>query len=143
MKQKRSMDEAISAARELREKLNQPASQPEQEQHLKVVGQSPDIQKNSTSQNGNSENAQNLQPEFSSTSVSASSKPVWVRHTIGLRDTTSLNLRDAADGQKRKERHGRLLPGEPANEQEIADLGIRLALKQLGYLDQEKIEKSS
>ncbi|TWU21362.1 hypothetical protein Pla144_45820 [Bythopirellula polymerisocia] len=64
-------------------------------------------------------------------------KPIWVRHTVGLRDTTSLNLRDAADGQKRKERRGQLELGEPANEQEIADLGINLALKQLGFLSSE------
>ncbi|QEG35831.1 hypothetical protein [Bythopirellula goksoeyrii] len=136
MKQKRSMDEALTAAKELRKNLvaTPAAPQPESESHLKVVD-SPKVSQERKPVNTQAEvdASISLNSEQSAGFV-ASVKPIWVRHTIGLRDTTSLSLRDAADGQKRKERYGKLGVGEPANEQEIADLGITLALKQLGYL---------
>ncbi|QEG36252.1 hypothetical protein [Bythopirellula goksoeyrii] len=135
MKQNRTMDEALTAAKELRKNLVTTSSspQPESDSHLKVI----DSKRNSEYPH-REESDPDLETISSakseqSTEFVASTKPVWVRHTIGLRDTTSLRLRDAADGQKRKERHGQLGVGEPANEQEIADLGITLALKQLGY----------
>jgi len=135
MKQKRSMDEALTAAKELRKNMTpqKPQEQPESDSHLKVVDSATAGSKSQSG--GTPTNA--VAPEPSQNSADspliATPKPIWVRHTIGLRDTTSLSLRDAADGQKRKERHGQLGVGEPANEQEIADLGIALALKQLGY----------
>ncbi len=134
MKQKRSINEALDAAKALRKQVSSGDTAPEttSEAHLKVVGadrekmESPAEVAQSTPQSSSTEE---YQPQ-----PATSPKPVWVRHTIGLRDATSLKLRDAADGQKRKERYGQLAHGEPANEQEIADLGIQLALKQLGYL---------
>ena len=122
MKQKRSLDEALDAAKALRKQVPPSTSDLESnsssESHLKVVDKS-------GSQIANESDNELINP-----------KPIWVRHTIGLHDTTSLDLRDAADQQKRKERRGQLRAGEPANEQEIADLGIRLALKQIGFLNE-------
>ncbi|MEQ8212230.1 MAG: hypothetical protein RH917_20690 [Lacipirellulaceae bacterium] len=57
----------------------------------------------------------------------------WVRHTVGLTHRTKLRLQDAVDGQKRKARYGELSEEEPRNEQEIVELGVRLALAELGY----------
>lgn len=140
MKQKRSMDEALTAAKKLRENLNttQPPIQPESDSHLNVVNSKipktktlPEDKPTAPIASANlSVSAKEEEPK----ALFVNPKPIWVRHTIGLRDATSLSLRDAADGQKRKERHGQLRMGEPTNEQEIADLGISLALKELGYL---------
>lgn len=58
----------------------------------------------------------------------------WVRHTVGLQSNTRLKLQDAAHAQKEKKRHGRLKAGEPENEQEIAEHGITLALRELGHI---------
>ena len=138
MKQQRSIDEALVAAKELRKKSysGQPTLQSEADSHLKVVAGSPSAIKGQASTTSSSKEPSSTEQDHQVPKTTISNpKPIWVRHTIGLRDTTSLSLRDAADGQKRKERHGQLQPGEPANEQEIADLGIALALKQLGYLN--------
>ena len=137
MKQKRSIDEALTAAKQLRKKMSpaQATSQAESNSHLKVV----ETASNTIEEMPNIEWPQGPSPASKvnpqTDALATNLKPIWVRHTIGLRDTTSLSLRDAADGQKRKERHGQLQLGEPANEQEIADLGITLALRQLGYLE--------
>ncbi len=131
------MDEALTAAKELRKNLNptHSVSQPESDSHLKVIESATSIPR--SQQAGVRSDTEIREPSLTSAEDPLTkipmAKPIWVRHTIGLRDTTSLSLRDAADGQKRKERHGQLRVEEPANEQEIADLGISLALKQLGY----------
>lgn len=140
MKHKRTMNEALTAAKELRKNLNQsqPETQPDADSHLRVVESTAiysNILQQDTARNDVLQNlSSNAESSHQSSSQMISQKQIWVRHTIGLRDTTSLSLRDAADGQKRKERYGELGIGEPANEQEIADLGITLALQQLGYL---------
>ncbi|QEG36065.1 hypothetical protein [Bythopirellula goksoeyrii] len=139
MKQKRSMDEALSAAKELRKNLiaTHSTQPPYSDSHLKFIN-SPNSLQNPIAGNSQHEGVASASLSIEqSTGFVASVKPIWVRHTIGLRDATSISLRDAADGQKRKERHGQLRVGEPANEQEIADLGIRLALRQLGYVEKE------
>ena len=132
MKQKRSLDQALNAAKALRKQVAPTASaaetEPESDAHLKVVSTVKEIDPRLP----NAERPSRIVAEPDSVSINP--KPIWVRHTIGLHDTTSLDLRDAADWQKRKERRGQLRPGEPGNEQEIADLGIRLALRQIGYL---------
>lgn len=133
MKRKRSIDEALSAAKAMRKQVTPTATPPESaheiESHLTVV----DSSAAQASQTIGSD-APALREDVDETdTLPLTPKPIWVRHTIGLHDTTSLDLRDAADQQKRKERRGQLRPGEPANEQEIADLGIRIALKQLGF----------
>lgn len=132
MKQQRSMDEALLAAKKLRreqENKTQEEKSSDSEAHLKVVeGSPPDSSREETPASTHS------MQHAASTPTHDHLRPVWVRHTVGLRDTTSLSLRDAADAQKRKLRHRQLGPGEPANEQEIADLGVTLALRQLGYL---------
>jgi len=144
MKQKRSMDEALSAAKELRKNLGvKPAkdeTQPDAQlpdSHLKVVESAQVGKATIPTDKALPESAETECDIHASASPALNTKPIWVRHTIGLRDATSLRLRDAADGQKRKERYGQLSVHEPANEQEIADLGITLALRQLGYLDGE------
>lgn len=139
MKQNRSIDEALHAAKALRKQAtpNPPQAESEvpSESHLKVVDPT------ATSAADQAPSTSNLQtdPQWTQASQHPTTaifnhKPIWVRHTVGLREFTSLNLRDAADDQKRKERRGQLQPGEPANEQEIADLGIRLALEHLGFV---------
>jgi hypothetical protein len=126
MKQKRSMDEALDAAKRMRHELSTKQEKVSVvDSHLAVV--------ESEEPHGTEENSIDKH-KTQGHSMERPLKPVWVRHTVGLHDTTSLSLRDAAEGQKRKERHGHLGISEPANEQEIADLGIRLALQQLGYL---------
>lgn len=139
MKQKRSMDEALNAAKALRKQvtLSQPSSDPEaaSETHLKVVESTKTAETNPTSSEPDTQpTAEASQGNKQHNAIVSHTKPLWVRHTIGLRDTTSLDLRDAADVQKRKERRGQLRSGDPANEQEIADLGIRLALEHLGFV---------
>ena len=142
MNQKRSMDEALSAAKKMRREIagTQEGKSSPQEKRLSVVPSSPEPEPTTQTE---------AAPEGKSTDTPRATerpverapviepsiqRPVWVRHTVGLRDATSLRLKDAADSQKRKLRHGTLKPGEPANEQEIADLGVNLALKQLGYI---------
>lgn len=139
MKQKRSMDEALNAAKALRKQVtpSQPPSETEaaSDSHLKVVEAADRPAKVSPVSGPNMQPAVEAnQGDQQHDAIVSNPKPVWVRHTIGLRDTTSLDLRDAADVQKRKERRGQLKPGDPANEQEIADLGIRLALEHLGLV---------
>ena len=126
MKQKRSMDEALDAAKRMRHELSTKQEKvPAVDSHLAVV----ESEEPQGTEKHSTDKQKTLGP-----SMERPLKPVWVRHTVGLHDATSLSLRDAAEGQKRKERHGHLGISEPANEQEIADLGIRLALQQLGYL---------
>lgn len=122
MKQMRSMDEAIHAARQMRSELPKEPSPPERSEELSrlKVAVAPE------SATGLPEKYREPLPQM------RLSRPSWVRHTIGLREATSLKLRDAAESQKRKARYGTLRPDEPANEQEIADLGINLALEKLG-----------
>lgn len=118
------MDEALSAAKELRKNLStepNPPETPQAEAHLTVLSK-PDAQE---------KEAETQKPPPSQQTAPVG-RPTWVRHTVGLRSETSLKLRDAAEAQKRKVRYGTLGADEPANEQEIADLGIALALKQLG-----------
>lgn len=135
MKQKRSIDEALTAAKELRKNLSPPqdSPQPDSDSHLKFVDSTTAQQEAQSTDAAPQKPSPTIKKNGQPESQTVYPKPIWVRRTIGLRDTTSLSLRDAADGQKRKERHGQLGVGEPANEQEIADLGIELALKQLGY----------
>lgn len=124
MKPKRSMDEAITAAKKLRQELAgaPAASEPApDEARLRVI--EPGSQPTTTPREAPAP------PE----PAPAAGRPAWVRHTVGLRSVTSLKLRDAAEAQKRKARYGTLGPDEPANEQEIADLGVTLALKHLGF----------
>lgn len=133
MKQKRSMDEALEAAKKMRRDLTARGdATTESDSHLSVVENEP-CNLSRTQENGPDVAAT---PPISAPPSPIPTRPIWVRHTVGLRDETSLGLRDAADGQKRKQRYGQLQAGEPANEQEIADLGITLALRKLGYLSE-------
>lgn len=112
MKTNRSLAEALSTAKQLRRKS---------------VGTPTEVASN----RARVETSQELPTKLPEPSAHPKSASAWVRHTVGLRAETSLKLRDAADIQKRKARHGRLQTDEPANEQEIADLGVRLALNHL------------
>ena len=58
---------------------------------------------------------------------------LWTSRTIRLRQSTATGLTMAACGQKSKQVEGKLSSDEPITVQEIADLGIRLALAELGY----------
>lgn len=57
----------------------------------------------------------------------------WTSRTIRLRQSTATALTKAACGQKSIQAEGQLRPGQPVTVQEIAELGIRLALIELGY----------
>ena len=133
MKQKRSINEALSSAKKMRQALAEPpsVSAPQSEGRLKVVDQSD----KKTPRKLVVENGRSVDKSTVASEEDFQQRPNWVRHTVGLHDATRLRLRDAADSQKKKDRHGTLRVGEPSNEQEIADLGIRLALEQLGYTD--------
>jgi hypothetical protein len=136
MKQKRSMDDAISAAKRLRQEVFTASDSDTlpSDVRLKVVETGLHAE---TKAKNPAAPVTHIRDE--STSVTAQlavpqqlGRSNWVRHTIGLRSTTSLQLRDAAEAQKKKARYGLLRPDEPSNEQEIADLGIRLAIRELG-----------
>ena len=58
---------------------------------------------------------------------------LWTSRTIRLRQSTATGLTMAACGQKSKQVEGKLSSDAPITVQEIADLGIRLALAELGY----------
>ena len=134
MKNERSMDDAILAAKQLRRELSAPrqGESASRDGMLHVVDTTSKAQPDAVSIKTGSSNAKGAQhPSVERTVVKK--RTIWVRHTIGLRDSTSLALRDAAEAQKKKERHGLLPEDAPRNEQEIADLGIQLALAQLGY----------
>jgi hypothetical protein len=138
MKQKRSMDDAIEAAKRMRQQLVSATVETREppDTRLKVVSSSaseqslppPNADSGPASVNGGITTR-------TTSPLTISNRPTWVRHTIGLRETTSLRLRDAAEAQKRKARYGMLAEDEPSNEQEIADLGIQLALQQLGFAE--------
>jgi len=134
MKQKRSINEALSNAKKMRQALAETAqATPQTETRLKVVEQpQAGVDKQEEKPTANAEATGEIDATSPSAPPKFQQRETWVRHTVGLRDSTRLKLRDAADAQKKKDRYGTLLSGEPRNEQEIADLGILLALQQLG-----------
>lgn len=127
MKQKPSLDEAVLVAKKIRQAVTE--SQTEKtsvDQQLKIVRDD---------QGGEGDRTTRMKEATVSDELASIPRHAWIRHTIGLKELTSLRLKDAAEAQKKKARYGRLQPEEPSNEQEIADLGIQLALRQLGFAD--------
>ncbi|MDC0936276.1 hypothetical protein OAS39_08300 [Pirellulales bacterium] len=129
MQKKQSMAEALEKNKRLRQQITCPTAAESEKTgdtertNLKVVAAARDTE--------DAKQVQELHPGETNGQLHVA--PQWVRHTVGLRPLTTLDLRDAADAQKQKKRRGLLQPGEPANEQEIADMGINWALEQIGF----------
>lgn len=133
MADKRSMAEALQRNKRLRQQLDSGKTDTSSDLTLAVVTGTTNGTADHQSDEPACRDRRAQTTPAPSTSLAPAPPSVWVRHTLGLRPQTSVELRDATDTQKQKKRRGLLKPGEPANEQEIAELGINLALRQLGY----------
>ncbi len=118
MAEKQSMAEVLEKNKRLRQELNSGAADPAPDTTLTVV-------------NGAANGTSGDREQLTERTNEPSPAPVWVRHTLGLRAETSLALKEAADTQKKRKRRGLLQPGEPATEQEIAEMAISWVLKQI------------
>ena len=133
MAKKQSMAEALQKNKRLRQQLSTTADDTPRDTTLKVVSSAADGKTGDKFLETGESNANAEETAEPPVSVTVTGQSLWVRHTLGLRPGTSMNLRDATDVQKKKKRRGLLIPGEPATEQEIADLGINWALQHIGF----------
>ena len=133
MAKKQSMAEALKKNKRLRQQLSTTTDDTPRDTTLKVVSSAASGKTSDKFLEAGESNADAVNPVEPPTAVTDARQSLWVRHTLGLRPGTSMNLRDATDVQKKKKRRGLLIPGEPATEQEIADLGINWVLQHIGF----------